>query len=103
MLPNQRRFIELIEETASVRTYATEHGKAHLELVKGYNACVKESTKFFKTHFGYAHTYIFEKEHTTVGTGGTDFQKYLGQHVKEIEAGVLGAMNAALITENDLT
>ena len=94
MLPTQRRFIEIIEETPSVRKYVIQHGREHPELLKGYNGCAEERAQFLKTHYRYAEEYIFSKERDPTGTGGTPFQKFLGKHVAEADAG--------LLTEEDL-
>ena len=85
--PDQRRFIESLEERGSVRSFVERCKKSSLTDV--YNACVEGVEQFRSLHLEYAAAYIFRQAQTdvknphAVGTGGTPFMEYLKKHRDE--------------------
>lgn len=97
MPPKHRAFIEALEAGPSMRQYIGEAQPRNIELLAAYDQCVGWVERFRTLHLEYAARYIFsqvQKEASNpsaVGTGGTEFMKYLKKHRDETSEHVMGA------------
>lgn len=78
-----RRFIEEIEKRSHIRNFIISKAP---KLSEPYNRCVNKICDFLEMHFAYAVTYIHQKTANPVGTGGSDFMKYLKGRLDERRA-----------------
>jgi indoleamine 2,3-dioxygenase len=91
MPPQDRAFVEQLEQGPSIRGYIMAHQPAAANLRQAYNLAIEKLTQFRARHIEYATLYILKPARTTqaVGTGGTPFTFYLKKHIKETEAHLL--------------
>lgn len=87
--PHQQFLTFLLQLTPPVRddlaAIGNEEEKTMCQSI--YNDCVRALAQFRSKHVGYADRYIkqpgLKDTASDVGTGGTDFVKYLRKHVRE--------------------
>jgi indoleamine 2,3-dioxygenase len=97
MVPAHRQFIEIVEQTSTIRQVVLEtnsEGFSQNKLTKNYNKCVDELFKFRAKHLEYAAMYIHKQalqanNSNIVGTGGTPFMEYLAKHRDETKVGAI--------------
>ena len=81
MPPPHRTFIDRLDG-ARVRGFV-QANRDHAGLRDRYNACVEGVVAFRRFHLGLASTYIASKVDEPLGTGGTDFMKWLTHMTRE--------------------
>ena len=86
--PDDRAFVEQLEQGPSIRCYVIEQRHTTPNLRDVYNFAIEKLTQFRTLHISYAARYILKPAQKTeaVGTGGTPFAFYLTKHKKETEA-----------------
>ena len=87
MPPKHRELIAYMESHSSLREYVKR-----IPVLHGiYNECISELTKFLRTHYEYAASYIHKQSQSSLsnpndrGTGGTPFMEYLKKHLEDRE------------------
>jgi len=91
MPPAHQNFLVTLQQGSGLREYIQHHPSNESVLKTLYNECVLLISRFRKTHFNFAASYIQKQSQTSntnpteVGTGGTPFMKYLLSHLDETE------------------
>jgi indoleamine 2,3-dioxygenase len=81
MPPDHRSFIDTLDERADIRAYAVGHDDEALRAA--FNRCVEELHHFRQVHLNQVMQYIREITGETTGTGGTDYDRFLGLMTRE--------------------
>ena len=81
MPEDHRAVVTAFEEDADVRPYVCEQSDQQLR--EAFNRCVDSLREFRKVHFGQVMQYIRAQTGETTGTGGTDYEKFLGNLTDE--------------------
>ncbi|OGZ28570.1 MAG: hypothetical protein A2931_03215 [Candidatus Niyogibacteria bacterium RIFCSPLOWO2_01_FULL_45_48] len=97
MPAGHRKFIEFLENTnvgwGTLREYFMKTGDVYKE--SAYNRCVDLLVEFLELHYNFAKNYIADQEQkwasnpTRSGTGGTEFLKYLREHIETVRAHII--------------
>jgi len=81
MPDSHRTVITAFEEDVDVRPYVRDQPDPDLH--EAFNRCVDSVHQFRKVHFGQVMQYIRAQTGETTGTGGTDYEKFLGKLTDE--------------------
>lgn len=83
--PNQKRWLRAIDRGPSIREFALQN-KDDNQIREAYNTVLEDLIKFRKVHEGHAIIYIKEQRRPAVATGGTHYEAFLRELIKETEA-----------------
>jgi len=84
-----RELLGIVEDRMKVRGFVADHK----ELIDVFDACLLLMIEFRQQHYKFARDYIFNQSNTQgalanpshLGTGGTDFNESLAQHVQDTQ------------------
>lgn len=85
MPPRHRQCIAAIKSGPSIREYILENYVWYRGLRDAYNAALAALIRFRKKHLEFAHSYITERAAGDTGTGGTPFEFWLQELIRETE------------------
>ena len=81
MPESHRAVITAFKEDVDIRPYVSDQSDP--ELREAFNRCIDSMQQFRKVHFGQVMGYIRAQTGETTGTGGTDYEKFLGKLTDE--------------------
>jgi indoleamine 2,3-dioxygenase len=109
MPPPHRKFIEDLERNAiqaRMRDYIVSVADEWPALVEKFDETLEQNHRFRSMHLRYAREYINKQVQKTssspvdVGTGGTPFMQYLGQHQEDVLSSRIRPAQAAGVNES---
>lgn len=81
MPPEDRALVDALDDGPAVCPYAADSSDP--ELRAAFNRCVEQLHEFRQVHLGQVIRYIREVTGETTGTGGTDYEEFLGMMTRE--------------------